>query len=1032
MAEVTLSTVVNLALVKMKWKEQYVSEGLNRKVAPSQPPGVYQGLRLTENISSPRQVEISPDADTNYHMAVYQSTTGYSLTYWDIAGTSIILDLSSASLDSQDVVVGLEMDYTIGVDTTAVWMAFPVADWDALPAARKNEIIVLGTIAVPAAATNITTAMISFDRATYAWRSLSKGALAWSPLARNGDFEQAEDGTANVWYWTLLAAAGTGAGTALVTSTDPDRNSLALTLACTSTGSATFSATQNVGIPVTPTQLGMVKLSKKNLLVPSAGSIDIDLIFSDDTGADSTTVSVNVDGGVVDGVYSEVLSIFEVPAGVTALSRIVIGGTPTYGSVADAIHIDDVQVWIETEGQRNDLQHGVSGDLEVMGRISMREPGALYSALSFEASYDSVANSLNIDDRDGSGGLTVDINGDLSAIDIDATSVTADVATVGAGLIGNEVDADLARVTAAAGVAAGIEYTLMWESIPAGSQGYRQYVSNSGAIVETVNAKWNNTTNLWTHDQTGADALKTTKSIIGMLIERRTTTAGTWNDAQWDASNIDNTSDPLTKIFLSDGATQVKQALVIEEDPAANGTFGDLVVIKKNTDGGSNAAALRIEKIPPTGTGSTGRALEVSNGPNSFDDLAVFVSDGTGNAIVIDKNGPSSGDGISINVDSQTTGQGIDLDYDGNNDALNVDVGGTEVNGQGLVVTDFTATARSQAMVQFLKTNVSNISPLLEVFGIGGSKFSVFASGAHEVLIDGGPSSAFTINSPDADALANADALLTLASNTSDLVDYENIECISSGSDINSRHEANGDWHTDTGLYTTGAGDYAECMVTEAAASNYEEGDLMVISSAGKVDKSTAANSTAIIGVYSTNPSVLGNNPISDLLMDQGTLEVNSWSWEKGAYPNEMSWNHIEIDGDQTANYTAGTRCRMDAPYNNKGFKVNASSYDDSVGKTSVYFNQTYPNLPPSTEVYYDVPTRDCIPVGMLGLVPTKCITENGTISPGDLLVSSSTAGYAMKAVAPAIGSVIGRAYETLVDTGTQDDMALIDCMISI
>jgi len=74
MAEVTLSTVVNLDLVKMKWKEQYVSEGLNRKVAPTQPPGIYQGLRIIQNLGAPRQVELSPDADTGYHMAVYQST----------------------------------------------------------------------------------------------------------------------------------------------------------------------------------------------------------------------------------------------------------------------------------------------------------------------------------------------------------------------------------------------------------------------------------------------------------------------------------------------------------------------------------------------------------------------------------------------------------------------------------------------------------------------------------------------------------------------------------------------------------------------------------------------------------------------------------------------------------------------------------------------------------------------------------------------------------------------------------------------
>jgi len=440
------------------------------------------------------------------------------------------------------------MDYSIGVDTVATWMAFPITDWNALPLARKNEIIVLGTVAVPAVATNITTAMISFERSTYSWRGLSKGALAWSPLTRNGDFEQAADGTANAWYWALSAAAGTGTGTALVTSTDPDRNSLALTMACTGVGSVTFAATQNVGVPVTPAQLGMIRLRKKNLVVPSSGTIDIDLIFADDTGADLSTVSVNLDEAAVDGAYVEVLSIFEVPAGVTTLSRIVIGGTPTYASTVDVIHIDDVQVWLETEGERNDLQHGVSGDLEVMGRLSMREPGALYSADSLEVNYDSSANQLNIDDQASSGGLKVDINGDLTAGTVTAdTAMAADQATIGADIIGTDANASLPRIILPVGIAGGIEYTLMWESVPAGEKGYRKYVSPIGALVETVNATYSNTTNNWTKDVNGETAVRVTLgsvASVGMVVEYQEAGTNTWADGAWTSNvmSVDNTA----------------------------------------------------------------------------------------------------------------------------------------------------------------------------------------------------------------------------------------------------------------------------------------------------------------------------------------------------------------------------------------------------------------------------------------------------------------------------------------------------------
>ena len=38
------------------------------------------------------------------------------------------------------------------------------------------------------------------------------------------------------------------------------------------------------------------------------------------------------------------------------------------------------------------------------------------------------------------------------------------------------------------------------------------------------------------------------------------------------------------------------------------------------------------------------------------------------------------------------------------------------------------------------------------------------------------------------------------------------------------------------------------------------------------------------------------------------------------------------------------------------------------------------------------------VPVGMVGVVPTKVSAENGAIRPGDLLTTARTPGYAMRA----------------------------------
>lgn len=55
------------------------------------------------------------------------------------------------------------------------------------------------------------------------------------------------------------------------------------------------------------------------------------------------------------------------------------------------------------------------------------------------------------------------------------------------------------------------------------------------------------------------------------------------------------------------------------------------------------------------------------------------------------------------------------------------------------------------------------------------------------------------------------------------------------------------------------------------------------------------------------------------------------------------------------------------------------------------------------------------VPLAVMGIVPVKATTENGPIQPGDLLTTSSRAGYAMRVGAdPQVGTIIGKAMEPL------------------
>lgn len=58
--------------------------------------------------------------------------------------------------------------------------------------------------------------------------------------------------------------------------------------------------------------------------------------------------------------------------------------------------------------------------------------------------------------------------------------------------------------------------------------------------------------------------------------------------------------------------------------------------------------------------------------------------------------------------------------------------------------------------------------------------------------------------------------------------------------------------------------------------------------------------------------------------------------------------------------------------------------------------------------------TSDEVPLAIVGIVPCKVSTENGPIQAGDLLVSSSTPGYAMRGTdrSRMLGAVVGKALE--------------------
>lgn len=81
------------------------------------------------------------------------------------------------------------------------------------------------------------------------------------------------------------------------------------------------------------------------------------------------------------------------------------------------------------------------------------------------------------------------------------------------------------------------------------------------------------------------------------------------------------------------------------------------------------------------------------------------------------------------------------------------------------------------------------------------------------------------------------------------------------------------------------------------------------------------------------------------------------------------------------------------------------------------------------TEEHIDTDISDMVPMGVVGVIPTKVCGENGPIQRGDLLVTSSLTGHAMKADPDKVkpGQVIGKALESFSGQGTGKIRVLVN-----
>lgn len=171
------------------------------------------------------------------------------------------------------------------------------------------------------------------------------------------------------------------------------------------------------------------------------------------------------------------------------------------------------------------------------------------------------------------------------------------------------------------------------------------------------------------------------------------------------------------------------------------------------------------------------------------------------------------------------------------------------------------------------------------------------------------------------------------------------------------------------------------------------------------------------VGIGTSTPGamldVAGSMKLSgggaSLSFPDGTTQSTAWN---GTLCGGDYAESVDVSGDRKK-YEPGDVLVIDSKARGK-FLKSAEPYSTSV--MGIY--STKPGLTGRRQL--TAKSSDEVPMAMMGIVPTKVSTENGPILPGDLLVTSSTPGYAMKGTdrSRMLGALIGKALEG-IDSGT-------------
>lgn len=651
--------------VRMRWREPYVTEGLNKKNFAVQAPGIYRGFVVApDNLLGDRTVSIFNSEATD-HLAVVQQFDGYSISILRDTG-SFLIDLSAYPVGT--VVIAIYAVYTVGTDTVAFLRTYTQAQYDAAP--EKPDLVVLGSVDVPLAGP-ISSSMLHADLRTSAWQNVSAEAHPAKSLVRNGSFEDyavAGNVTSAVFRqpfrsWVATSSSATYAITRVAAGLRTGLSSCQVAPTGAIVGQSA-TVTQYFFTPVDiSTFAGQWGQRVKGRLFYTiaqaaiAGTMTVELIYSGAGGGVPTNVALCLSVSLVAPVgITELPLAFDLarltPAARSKIHGIQISFTGVqYAGVGSGVQIEDVELFLSQETGM------ARGELPM---VAQEFPAGIQISNTFlgDIDYGSLATTPAEISRTPSSPQDGNIDLRLASKEDGHTAITNVLRWNFQGVVklGSKValgaDADIQVPLLQIPMAAGpTKLVLVSETI--GATLVREYVSGGGERYITSNASWNGATALWTQDD-GAkpsfmQALSSWRAVKGQFpgFLYKQAAAAPWVDSAWLAKLNVNTLDNLATIVANTNVIWAENGILYFPSPDTGTNNGD-----SNLDKG-------IAPLP--------NALYAKNIVKAWMDVS---TDGLGGHLVLNSFGFTStvtltADHISINLSNAMSSFGFTVNLTG-------------------------------------------------------------------------------------------------------------------------------------------------------------------------------------------------------------------------------------------------------------------------------------------------------------------------------------------------------------------------------